>query len=131
MQIRNPLDERLGWVKDVVLDLQSGHVAYIVLSTGGFRPKYLAVPPSAFVASPGEKCLVLNADREKVRRAAGFSKDNWPNMATPSWGAEPFWQAPDAKSSENRGYDKNLELDRNPTVPKNKDEEAAPTPQGS
>ena len=135
MQIRNERDQRLGKVKDVVLDLESSRIAYVVLSTGGLRPKYLALPPSAFTASSGEKCLVLNADRDKIKHAAGFSKNNWPNMATPSWGAEPFWQTPDGKSYEYRNnYDKNREFERKSTFePKGQDSppinpEPTPTP---
>jgi len=127
MQIRNPQDERLGKVKDMVLDLQSGCISYVVLSTGGLRPKFLALPPSALRASADGKHLVLNADWHNVMGAAGFKRDAWPNMATPSWGAEPFWQTPDGKSYDNGGYDKNLEFDKNPTTQKNKDQEPTPT----
>jgi sporulation protein YlmC with PRC-barrel domain len=116
MQIRNQHDEKLGKVKDIVMDLQSGRVAYVVFSTGGFRPRYLALPPSAFTATSGDKYLVLNADKERVKNTAGFSKNNWPNMATPVWGAETFWQSPGENPHENRGVEKN------PSTEKNKDE---------
>lgn len=133
MQIRNQQDERLGKVKDVVLDLSSGRIAYVVLSTGGFRPKYLALPPSSFTASSDEKYLVMNADKDKVRSAAGFRGNNWPDMATPSWGAEPFWESPDLKPNqgENYDYDKNLELEDNPAAKSDKESEPPmpPTPE--
>ena len=118
MRVRNQQNERLGKIKDVVLDLQSGRVAYVVLSTGGFRPKYVALPPSAFSAAASDKYLTLNADKDKVMNAAGFTRNNWPNMASPSWGAEPFWQSPDSSSYEKRDNDASRSLDSTtPVVP--------------
>jgi len=114
MKICNQKNEYLGKVKDMVLDLESGRIAYVVLSTGGIRPKYLALPPSALAPASDGKHLVLNADREKVLGAVGFKKNDWPNMATPSWGAEPFWQTPDKASHDDyeyRTYDKKLDTD--------------------
>jgi sporulation protein YlmC with PRC-barrel domain len=132
MQIRNQQDQKLGKVKDVVLDLQSGRVAYVVLSTGGLRPKFLALPPSVLTASGDEKYLLLKADKDRVMAASGFNKDAWPNMATPSWGGEPFWQTPEGKSYETPAYDKNPDLNQDRSTDKDKVQEPsakpAPTP---
>ena len=32
-----------------------------------------------------------DADKAKVEAAAGFDKNNWPNINNRSWGAEAFW----------------------------------------
>lgn len=135
MKVCNQQDEKLGRIKDIVVDLQSGCVAYVVLSVGSpFRSKFVAVPPSAFTSRPDENYLILNADKNRLLSATGFDKRNWPNMATPSWGAEPFLQTPPEKATE-RDYEKNEsdknappESDKTPTTPLDSDKDKNPTP---
>lgn len=96
MDVRNHKDERLGEIKDVVFDLKSERVAYVVLGTGGLldRQKFVAVPLNAFTASADQKHLILRAEKSKLETAMGFERDNWPSVTNPSWGAEPFWEKP-------------------------------------
>ena len=96
MDVRNQNGEQLGHIKDLVLDLKTEKVSYAVMSTApkallGVNEKLLAVPLNAFTISSDEKHLVLNADKAKVEAAAGFDKNNWPNINNRSWGAEAFW----------------------------------------
>ena len=97
MEIKNQNDENLGRVRDVVFDLNSERVSYVVMGAKkgvlGLEEKYLAVPLSALKASSNAKYLILNADKVKVAAATGFERDNWPPIGSPSWGAEPFWQS--------------------------------------
>jgi hypothetical protein len=63
-------------------------VAYVVLSFGGFLgmgDKLFAVPPSALTVDRTEKCLVLNVDKERLKNAPGFDKNDWPDMAETTW----------------------------------------------
>jgi len=93
MDVRNQNDERLGTIKDLVVDLQTGKVSYAVLDGGGvFKDKLFAVPISAFTASADQRHLILNADKSKMEAAKGFDKDSWPSVSNPEWGAEAFWQ---------------------------------------
>jgi sporulation protein YlmC with PRC-barrel domain len=88
MDVRNNQNEKLGDIKDLVLDLHSGKVAYAVLSVGGFLgigDKYIAVPPESFSVAPDGKNLVLNADKAKIQNAPGFAKNDWPDVNTPTW----------------------------------------------
>src|SRR5690242_8496972 len=65
MDVRNQQNEKLGDVKDLVVDLHTGKIAYAVLSVGGFLgigDKYVAVPPNEFQMAPDGKDLILNAD---------------------------------------------------------------------
>ena len=98
-EVKNQQGEKLGKVKDIVIDFARDRIAYVVLETskGAFSADKLhAVPLRAFQPSDDGKTLILNADKDKVANAEGFSKDNWPSPSNPSWGAQPFWQ-------ENRG----------------------------
>ena len=69
MDVRNQQNEKLGDIKDLVVDLPSGKISYAVLSVGGFLgigDKLIAVPPSAFSVAPTQDTLVLNADKAKI-----------------------------------------------------------------
>lgn len=94
--------EDLGKVKDIMLDVRSGRVAYAVLSSGGFLgigDKLLAIPWHALTLDTEQKCFVLNMTAASVQNAPGFDKDHWPSMADQTWatsvhqyyGSEPYW----------------------------------------
>ena len=80
MNIKNTQGETVGEVKDVVLDLKSGRVAYAVVSAGGFAgigDKWLAVPPAVFTRSGTEKTLTWDIDKTKLSSAPTIDKHNW------------------------------------------------------
>jgi len=95
MEVRNPQNEKLGEIKDLVVDLHTGKIIYAVLSVGGFLgigDKYVAVPPNAFNIGTDQDRLVLNADKAKVQNAPAFAKDNWPDAAAANWTADSnYW----------------------------------------
>lgn len=83
--------EDLGDIKEIMLDLRNGTVAYAVLSFGGFlgmREKLFAVPWHALTLDTQHKRFVLNVEKERLQNAPGFDKDKWPNMADQSWANE-------------------------------------------
>jgi sporulation protein YlmC with PRC-barrel domain len=95
MDVKNQQGEKLGDIKDVVFDFTSERVGYVVLAAdpGALQAEKLhAVPLKAFQPSADGTSLILNADKQKLASAEGFSKDSWPNPSNPSWGAQPFWQ---------------------------------------
>jgi sporulation protein YlmC with PRC-barrel domain len=113
--VENPSGQSLGDIKDIVLDPQTGQIAYAVLGFGGFLgmgEKYFAIPWAALSAKekrPGEiDKFVLNVDQEKLKNAPGFDKNNWPNMADRSWGqqvyayygVQPYWEHREAMRQE-------------------------------
>jgi sporulation protein YlmC with PRC-barrel domain len=86
--VRNTADENLGDIKDLMIDIDTGNVAYAVLSFGGWLgmgDKLFAVPWSAFTVDTTNKCLILNVPKERFKGAPGFDKDNWPNFADPEF----------------------------------------------
>jgi sporulation protein YlmC with PRC-barrel domain len=89
--VYNPQGESLGDIKEIMLDMRSGRVAYAVLSFGGFLgmgEKLFAVPWSALTLDPENKRFVLNVDKDRLKDAPGFDKDHWPDMADVSWTKE-------------------------------------------
>ena len=90
-RVRNGKGEALGTIDEIMLDLESGRIAYAVLSYGGFPgigDKLFAVPWSALRIDPSEHEFVFDVDRKMLENAPGFDKDNWPDMADPTFAAE-------------------------------------------
>ena len=68
--------------------MRSGKVGYAVLSFGGFLgmgEKLFAAPWNALTLDTKNKRFVLNVEKDRLKDAPGFDKDNWPNMADQSW----------------------------------------------
>jgi sporulation protein YlmC with PRC-barrel domain len=93
--VKNSAGEDLGKIEDLMIDLDSGRIAYAVLSFGGFLKmgnKLFAVPWEALKVDTVNKALLENAP--------GFDKDNWPDMADPTFGSnlyrhygyKPYWE---------------------------------------
>jgi sporulation protein YlmC with PRC-barrel domain len=84
----NAADQDLGDIKDIMLDMQTGQVAYAVLSFGGFLgmgDKLFAVPWQALHLDTVNKRFVLDIDKDRMQNAPGFDKDAWPDMADARW----------------------------------------------
>jgi len=101
--VKNAAGEDLGKIEDLMVDLDSGRIAYAVLSFGGFLKmgnKLFAVPWQALQVDTANKQFILNVDKRVLENAPGFDKDNWPNMADPTfgnaiykhYGYKPYWQ---------------------------------------
>lgn len=81
-EVRNTQNEKVGKVKDIVVDMKSGRIAYAVLSTGGMLGggKLIAVPIDSLSLKPGEKHFLIDAAKDRLAAAPGFSEDNWPKL---------------------------------------------------
>lgn len=101
--VRSPEGENLGTLKEIMLDVDRGRIAYGVLEFGGFMgmgDKYFAVPFEKFQVDEKDHKLVLNVDRETLKKAEGFDKNAWPDTTDVDWGrqihqhygATPYWQ---------------------------------------
>ena len=83
--VKNQHGEKLGKIKDVVLNFDSGEVAYVVVAKSGAKKgtgKYVALPLSAFTPSTDAKYLVLDSDKDRIRNAQGFAAKDWPPVDT-------------------------------------------------
>ena len=89
--VYNHKEERLGDIKEIMLDIGTGSVAYAVLSFGGFlgmADKLFAVPWSALILDTRNKRFLLNVEKERLKDAPGFDKDDWPNMKDEVWASK-------------------------------------------
>lgn len=87
VDVKNLAGEDLGKINEVVIDKAHGNVSYLVLDFGGilgFGNKFFAVPWSMFTYNEEKDCFILNVDKERLKDAPGFDKNNWPNFTIPS-----------------------------------------------
>lgn len=82
MKVVNRQNEDLGKIKDIVVDFESGKVAYVVLSSGtgffGAGGSLIAVPVAALTPRDGAEGFIMDADKARLEQAQGFDADNWP-----------------------------------------------------
>ncbi len=81
MAVHDAGGKKVGDIKDVVLDTDSGRVHYAVLSFGGFaglRDKLFAVPLSKLHADDKGR-LTLDATKQQIESAPGFDRAHWPD----------------------------------------------------
>lgn len=103
--------DEIGKIKDIMLDVHSGRIAYAVMSSGGrlgIGDKLLAIPWDALTLDAVRKCFVLALPAEHVKNAPGFDKRHWPAMADRAWaaavhgyyGRDPYWSIETALPGE-------------------------------
>ena len=86
--VYNTRDEDLGDITEIMLDMQTGKVAYAVLTFGGFLgmgEKLFAVPWEALTLDTVNHRFTLDIDKDRLKDAPGFDKDHWPAMADTTW----------------------------------------------
>lgn len=80
--------EALGEVTEIMIDADSGGIAYAVLSHGGILgvgEKLFAVPWAAFAVNAAAGTLTIDADAGQLAAAPGIDKDAWPADASADW----------------------------------------------
>jgi hyperosmotically inducible protein len=80
MIVKNYQDEKLGKVEDLAVDVESGRIVQVILSTGGFigiGDTLTAVPPGALHHDIAHKVLHLDADKEKLKSTPKFEMSKW------------------------------------------------------
>jgi len=83
-KVVNPEGEQLGTLKELMIDLDGGHIAYAVLSFGGFLgmgDKLFTIPWEALTIDTDEHAFILEVDKEVLKNAPGFDKEHWPDNA--------------------------------------------------
>lgn len=109
----NGKGEKLGKIEDLMIDLNSGRIAYAVLSFGGFLGlgnKLFAIPWEFLCVDNRwnyhdiyQQRIVLNILKEKLEKAPGFDRNNWPREPDWAWlkevftyyGCQPYWAPPE------------------------------------
>ncbi|WED43695.1 PRC-barrel domain-containing protein [Legionella cardiaca] len=86
--VKNMNGENLGTINELVIDKAFGKVNYLVLEFGGilgFGNKFFALPWHLFKYDKTADCFLIDIDKEHLKNAPGFDKDNWPDFAAPDF----------------------------------------------
>lgn len=103
-RITNRANENLGTLDNIVIDARSGRILYGVGSFGGFLglgEKLFAIPWPSLQLTSDAKEFMFEVDRERLKAAQGFDKQNWPDFADERWatttyqhyGHKPYWSS--------------------------------------
>lgn len=134
MTVENSQKEKLGKVKDVAVDVTSGRVIEVILSTGGFMgmgSKLTAVPASAFQYNSADRLLFLDATQQKIKDAPEFDFTEWNDAASSNqmvktyeyYGRQPYFVM------NTEGWTTNTDGSLSQTLPRNMD--GTVNPQGA
>jgi sporulation protein YlmC with PRC-barrel domain len=100
-KIVNFVGEDIGEIKEVVIDSAASRVTYAILSFGGFLgmgDRLFAVPWVSLSYEMSIDKFAMNVNKDLLKNAPGFDKDNWPDMSDPTriseiykyYGSEPY-----------------------------------------
>ena len=101
--VKNRDGEKLGTLKEIMIDVDRKQLAYGVLDFGGvlnMGDKYFAVPFDRFEVDEKDHKLLLGVDKDTLKSAEGFDKNDWPDVTDPVWGRQihehygstPYWE---------------------------------------
>lgn len=101
-KVMNRQGDTLGKVEEIMIDVETGRVSYVVLSHGGLLgvgDKLFAIPWQALALSEEEHAFYLDVEEELLETAPGFDKDDWPEHPMHEWlvsvyefyNVEPWW----------------------------------------
>jgi hypothetical protein len=88
LSVRNLQDQNLGKVENLIVDLNSGRIAEVILATGGFLGmggELSAVPPQSFTFAPEHDRLQIDTTTEALANAPHFKSNQWPDVNDPTY----------------------------------------------
>ena len=88
MDVKNQQGETIGEIERVMVDVEDGRVAYVILDFGGWFDvggRHVAAPWEALKLTPGAEEATLTIDQEKLRQAPGFAPRAWPTTVERPW----------------------------------------------
>ena len=111
--VKNLQDEKLGKVENILVDLSSGRIVAVIVSSGGFLgmgDELSAVPPTALRFNTERDTLQLDASKEMLSNAPHFKADQWPDFGQPSYAGgvyraykvEPYFTTHASTDADNR-----------------------------
>ena len=96
-KVYNTKNEKLGDIHDIMIDIITGKIEYVVIEFGGFLgigEKFFAVPFRLLAIDTVKEACIFDQTRVAMEKAPGFDKDHWPktnshefDSSTAYWGS--------------------------------------------
>jgi sporulation protein YlmC with PRC-barrel domain len=80
--IVNRKGDNLGVIVDLMMDVQTGKIEYVVMEVGsilGMGGKLFAIPYHDLTLNAQGLCFVLDRDKDELKNLPGFDKNHWPD----------------------------------------------------
>ena len=80
-KVHNDKGEHMGAIEDIMIDITTGRIEYVVIKFGGFltiNEKYFAIPFELLKVDPSQKAFILDQSSEILEKAPGFDMSHWP-----------------------------------------------------
>jgi sporulation protein YlmC with PRC-barrel domain len=81
-EVENLQGENLGRIDNLMINLQTGAIDYVVIEFGSFLGmggKLFAIPFGELQLDTESRKFVLNRDKEYLKKSPGFDKTHWPD----------------------------------------------------
>jgi sporulation protein YlmC with PRC-barrel domain len=81
-KVENLRGEDLGTIDNLMVNIHTGKVEYVVLEYGSFLGlggKLFAIPFEELRVAPGRHIFIVDRDEEYLRNSPGFDKNHWPD----------------------------------------------------
>jgi len=102
MALRGVDGADMGKISELVIDPNTGRIAYAVVDAGGFLglgERHFPVPWAVLQPAEGGNGFVLNVTKDRLTAAPQFTRDNRPDMSDRQWsvalhtyyGVQPYW----------------------------------------
>ena len=92
--VENKQGEKIGKIKDIMLNTEDGRIQYLIIEFGGFMgfgEKLFAVPFSALTLNGKNVDFVLNMEKEFLEKAPGFDVNHWPETNSHYFDVNSYW----------------------------------------
>lgn len=95
-KVENMDGEDLGTIQNLMVNIHTGRVEYVVLEYGAFLGlggKLFAIPFSNLRVAPGRHIFILDRDEEYLKNSPGFDKSHWPDTNDHSYygNVDTYW----------------------------------------
>ena len=81
--VNNLQDEKIGTVKNFIVDLAAGRIVAVIISSGGYmgmNGELSAVPPTALRFNAEHDTLQLDTSKEMLANSPHFKSNEWPDF---------------------------------------------------
>ena len=93
-KVHNEKDEHMGEIKDIMIDLTTGEIDYLIIEFGGFLGigiKYFAIPFGLLQIDAAKKVFIFSEKKEMLEKAPGFDMEHWPDTNIHFENVHSYW----------------------------------------